>query len=57
MTGVERLGSAGLLAEFDSAVRARDRKRMIELLLMVDAGNQAQWIAETILSKPERYGY
>jgi hypothetical protein len=57
MTTNERLGNAGLLTEFGSAARARDRKRMIELLLLVDLADQADKIADTILADPERYGF
>ena len=57
MTVNERLYSAGLLDDWDAAARARSRDRMIELLGEVDLGHQAQWIVDTILAKPSKYGF
>lgn len=48
----ERLWAAGLLDEFEKAARARDRARMIEFLRRVDLGDQAEWIADTLLARP-----
>jgi hypothetical protein len=56
MTTNERLFEAGLLSEWDGAKRSRNRERMIELLGKVDLGDQAEWIADTILSNPRKYG-
>ena len=52
MTTNERLFEAGLLSEWDAAARSRNRDRMIELLGRVDLGDQAEWIADTVLSNP-----
>jgi hypothetical protein len=57
MTVNERLSEAGLLPEWDAAARSRNRERMIDLLGKVDLANQAEWIADTILSKPGKYGF
>ena len=57
MTTNERLWATGLLDDFDAAARSRDRAQMIELLSRVDLGSQAEWIADTILANPERYGF
>ena len=50
----ERLFEAGLLGEFDRATIARDRKRMIALLILVDVGPET---AEAILANPTMYGF
>ena len=55
--GHERLFEAGLLPEWDAAARSRNRDRMIELLGRVDLGDQAEWIADTVLSNPGKYGF
>ena len=60
MTLVERLGVAGLLGKSNTAVQQRNREVMISCCLLqrvglTDAG--AAWSADTILAKPERYGY
>ena len=57
MTTNERLFEAGLLSEWNAATSSRDRERMIELLGKVDLGDQAEWIADTVLSNPEKYGF
>ncbi len=57
MTVNERLFSAGLVAEWDVAVRGHHRQRMIELLNKVELGDQAESIADTILANPHRYGF
>ena len=57
MTTNERLFEAGLLSEWNVAASSRDRERMIELLGKVDLGDQAEWIADTVLSNPEKYGF
>jgi len=56
MTTNERLFTAGLMERFDDAVLRGDRNAMIALLATVDLGDQASWIADTILSHPTRYG-
>lgn len=57
MTVNERLFEAGLSAEWDAAARSRNRARMIELLGKVDLEDQAEWMADTILSNPGKYGF
>jgi hypothetical protein len=57
MTNNERLVEAGLLSEWSAAARSRNRDRMIELLGKVDLGDQAEWIADKVLSNPEKYGF
>lgn len=58
MTVNERLAAAGLMDDFDSAVRARDRARIISVLERVALSNeQAAYSADTILANPERYGF
>jgi hypothetical protein len=55
MTVNERFFSAGLLEDWDAAKKTRDRTRMIDLLSKVDLADQADVIADTILSNPQRY--
>jgi predicted protein tyrosine phosphatase len=58
MTTNERLVAAGLLAQWDSAVRSRDREAMISLLQQVEiASAGAAEIADTVLANPARYGF
>lgn len=58
MTVNERLSVAHLTEEFDTAVRQRDKARMIALLEQVALSTeQATWTAETILANPSMYGY
>jgi hypothetical protein len=52
----ERLFTAGLLDQFDDAVRAGDKDLMVALLSRVDLENDAKLIAEKILAHPTRYG-
>lgn len=56
MTVNERLFDAGLMDAFDAAARARDRAEMNRLLTEVDV-EDAAWSVDTILERPERYGY
>jgi hypothetical protein len=53
----ERLFVAGLLHEWDAAVQARDRNRMIELLRKVDLPNDAEPISDKVLANPRFYGF
>ena len=53
----EHLFEAGLLSEWDAAAGSRNRERMIELLGKVDLGDQAEWITDTVLSNPRKYGF
>jgi hypothetical protein len=57
MTLNERIVISGHLSEWDAAVYAADRKKMIEILERVDMGNQAESLADQILSNPEFYGF
>jgi hypothetical protein len=57
MTVNERLFSAGLIADWDTAAQSRNRKRMVELLSRVDLTDQADQMADTILANPQRYGF
>jgi len=58
MTVNERLGHFGLLLEFESAVRARDKSAVIAVLLKAEfTPQQAECTATTVLRAPRRYGY
>jgi hypothetical protein len=57
MTLNERIVVSGYLSEWDAAVYAADRKNMIEILERVDMANEAESIADQILSNPEFYGF
>lgn len=57
MTVNERLHAAGLIDRFDAAARTRNREEMIALLALVELADQADWIADTILGDPSKYGY
>ena len=58
MTVNEMLNDAGLLPEFDVAVRGRNRERMVEILVRVEMTlEQAEYTADTILDNPAHYGY
>jgi hypothetical protein len=50
MTVKERLSEAGLLDQFDVAIRARDRARLVKLLGHVELEDQAEDIADTSLA-------
>lgn len=52
MTLNERLFSAGLLMDWDTAVQSRNRKRMVELLSKVDLADQADHAAGHNPSRP-----
>jgi hypothetical protein len=56
MTVNERLFAAGLLDQFDAAIRASDKALMVTLLSRVGLEDQAEHIAETTLAHPTRYG-
>jgi hypothetical protein len=57
MTTFERLCAANLFKEYEGAARKRDRAKMIELLSRVDLASQAEWIADTALADPSKYGF
>jgi hypothetical protein len=57
MTVNERLVEAGLLDDFDSAVRHENKDKMVALLVRVDIElHDAIRTAEEIISHPTRYG-
>ncbi|QKG71205.1 hypothetical protein [Erythrobacter mangrovi] len=56
MTVVERLFHAGLMEAFDTAVRARNRAKLLHLLRLVDI-EDARASVDMILKDPERYGW
>jgi hypothetical protein len=56
MTVNERLITAGIMDQWDDAVRRRDRGRMIELLKQVEVPS-ADWTADTVLADPQKYGF
>ena len=53
----ERLFVAGLLADWDQAVRAGNRAGMIEILGRVDLGDGAGATADSVLANPAFYGF
>jgi hypothetical protein len=57
MTVNERLVVAGLIEQWDAAVRQRDRDGMIETLKQVDIGSDADKIADAVLKNPALYGF
>lgn len=57
MTTNERLYFAGLMPEWDSAARSRDREGMVYILGRVGLASQADQIAESVLANPKRYGF
>jgi len=57
MTTNERLGVAGLIEVFDSAIQRQDRRAAIATLSRVDLGSQAASIVDTILANPAKYGF
>lgn len=57
MTVNERLFAAGLMSDFEAAVRSRDRARIISVLTRVALSKEdAAFTADTILGNPARYG-
>ncbi|HKU47963.1 MAG TPA: hypothetical protein VJQ58_13835 [Burkholderiales bacterium] len=58
MTVNERLFEAGLMEDFEAAVRARDRERVISVLTRVELSPEdAAFTVDTIFGSPQRYGY
>ena len=54
----ERLFEAGLLAQWDEAVRAKDAATMTDILVRVAITEDgAKQIVATVLANPKRYGY
>lgn len=57
MTVNERLFEAGLMANFEAAVRSKDRNRIISVLTMVQLSkDDAAFTADMMLANP-RYGF
>jgi NAD(P)H-nitrite reductase large subunit len=56
MTVSERLQAAGLLDQFDAAVRCGDCTAMVELLTQVQLNDQANSIANATLAHFSRFG-
>jgi len=57
MTVTQRLFIAGLLPEWDTAARTRNRERMIDLLVTVGLVYQAEWFADAILTNLILYSF
>ncbi len=57
MTVNERLAVAGLLEAWDSAISTADRGQAVEVLSQVDLADQAEWIVDTTLANPAKYGF
>ncbi|HVF58268.1 MAG TPA: hypothetical protein VNJ70_00410 [Thermoanaerobaculia bacterium] len=58
MTVNARLFTAGLMDEWDAAVRRRDRAAMISILRRVDLPEEdAAWSVDLILENPSAYGF
>jgi len=57
MTVNERLFAAGIIEQFDSVARSRNRERMVTLLGTVELADQAAQITDSILANPTKYGY
>ena len=56
MTVNERLVASGLMQQFEAALRARDRARIIAVLTRVElAEADAAFTADTVLGNPKRY--
>jgi len=58
MTVNERLVMSGQMAAWDKAAVARDRAKMIEILMAVElTEKQAAETTDTTLANPEKYGF
>jgi GNAT superfamily N-acetyltransferase len=58
MTVNERLVEAGLMSDFEAAVRAQDRSRIMSVLMRVALSKEdAAFTADVILGNPKRYGF
>jgi hypothetical protein len=58
MTVNERLFHFGLFDKFDSAVRARDSERLVQVLLLAKLSEEAAMqTATTVLANPKHYGF
>lgn len=58
MTVNERLFVAGLVEQFDAAIKSRDRRRAVDLLRQVAMSeSEAGATTDTVLAKPTEYGF
>lgn len=57
MTVNERLYEAGLMDAWGCAAKAKNRKDMVAILSRVELEDQAEWIADTVLANPAKYGF
>lgn len=57
MTVNERLFAAGLLNEWDRAVKARDKSRMMDILGQVELADEAEDTTDNLLANPAKYGF
>jgi hypothetical protein len=58
MTINERLFVSGLMADYDSAVNARDEQRAADILASLEISpEQARATVLAIFANPEKYGY
>ncbi len=51
MTVLERLFHVGLIDSWETAVKAENRREMLELLTRVELADQAEWIVDTVLRR------
>lgn len=57
MTLNERIVVAGMLANWDGAVEAGNKEDMIQILELLDLRDEAETLADQILSNPKQYGF
>ncbi|MHC4068610.1 MAG: hypothetical protein ACYS18_00885 [Planctomycetota bacterium] len=58
MTVNERLFSLGLLAQWDSAVKSRNRDEMLKILSKCAMSQeQCEYTTDTVLNNPAKYGF
>jgi hypothetical protein len=56
MTVNERLIVTGLLDRWDAAVRKRDRREMLEILVQIEITEPAPTV-DAVLADPQRFGF
>jgi hypothetical protein len=58
MTVNERLFSLGLIVQWDLATKARNRQKMIEILIQCKfTKEQSEQTSDAVLKNPARYGF
>ena len=57
MTLNERIVIAGRLAEWDGAVKASNKEKMIQILELLDLKGEAEDLTDQILANPKLYGF